>query len=190
MSFFDALLNDPQLMSRIGSGLEAAGSAYTAVSHLEFGKQAQQAAEFQAAQLRQNAGQAKASAQHQAEDIDRQTQLITSRALAVAGATGGASDPGVVSLIAQTASEGAYRRAVAIYGGDTSARAMELQAEAKQFEGASTNANEQKKAMAQSVYGGANMMNNMAKDASMLLRFGNGGPKAAPTSSSVSPGVE
>lgn len=86
-------------------------------------------AQFQSEQLRVNAGQAQAAAQRNAIDIERQTQLNASRALAVAASSGGgASDPTVVSLLAQNAADGAYRKAAALYEGEDQARALNLQA--------------------------------------------------------------
>lgn len=86
-------------------------------------------AQFQSDQMRVNAGQAQAAAQRSAIDIDRQTQLNASRALAVAASSGGgASDPTVVSLLSQNAADGAYRKAAALYEGEDQARAMNLQA--------------------------------------------------------------
>lgn len=86
-------------------------------------------AQFQSEQLRVNAGQAQAAAQRNAIDIERQTQLNASRALAVAASSGGgAFDPTVVSLLAQNAADGAYRKAAALYEGEDQARALNLQA--------------------------------------------------------------
>lgn len=86
-------------------------------------------AQFQSEQLRVNAGQAQAAVQRNAIDIERQTQLNASRALAVAASSGGgASDPTVVSLLAQNAADGAYRKAAALYEGEDQARALNLQA--------------------------------------------------------------
>lgn len=86
-------------------------------------------AQFQSQQLNVSAGQAQAAGQHNAIDIERQTQLNASRALAVAASSGGgASDPTVVSLLAQNAADGAYRKATALYEGDDQARSLKLQA--------------------------------------------------------------
>jgi hypothetical protein len=86
-------------------------------------------AQFQSEQLNVSAGQAQAAAQRSAIDIERQTQLNASRALAVAASSGGgASDPTVVNLLSQNAADGAYRKAAALYEGDDQARSMRLQA--------------------------------------------------------------
>ena len=164
-------------LSRVGNGVTAYGDVMGAVSHFQFGQQARAAAEYQAAQLRANAGQAQAASQRQAEDVGRQTQLVTSRALAVAGASGaGASDPGVVSLMANYAAEGAYKKAVALYGGDERARAMNAMADAKEYEGANTAFNSDQVAGSQLFAATTTLMKGKAREASLQQRFGAGMP--------------
>lgn len=86
-------------------------------------------AQFQSRQLNVSAGQAQAAGERNAIDIERQTQLNASRALAVAASSGGgASGPTVVNLLAQNAADGAYRKAAALYEGEDQARALKLQA--------------------------------------------------------------
>ena len=129
-------------LQRAGVSADSAGAMIGGLSHLQFGMQAQQAAQFQAAQLRSNAGQAQASAQRSAFDVDRQSQYVASAALASAAASGGgASDPTVLNLMARNAGEFAYRKSVALYQGEDRARAMNMQADAKEFEGGNTKAN-------------------------------------------------
>ena len=177
MSFLDDLLNSPQQLNAVGTGIEAGGAVVGGLSHIEFGQQAQQSAEFQAAQLRQNAGQAQASAQHAAYDVDRQAQYTASTALATAAASGGgASDPTVVNLIARNAGEFAYRKAVDLYQGDDKARLMNLQADAKEFEGANTKANSNQVAGSQLFKAGTTLLGSAAKTGSMYLKYGAGGP--------------
>ena len=109
---------------------------------------------------------------------------MTSAALASAAAGGGgASDPTVVNIIARTAGEGAYRRAVALYQGDDRARLMNMQADAKQYEGGNTEANSMLVAGAQVFKGGSTLLNSATRDASLFQRFGAGGPKLSPASS-------
>ena len=179
MSFLDDLLNSPQQLNAVGTGIEAGGAVVGGLSHIEFGQQAQQSAEFQAAQLRQNAGQAQASAQHAAYDVDRQAQYTASTALATAAASGGgASDPTVVNLIARNAGEFAYRKAVDLYQGDDKARLMNLQADAKEFEGANTKANSDMVGASQMFSAATSILKGSARDSSLLQRFGGGGPNS------------
>ncbi len=164
-------------LNRSGYQADAFGQAFGAASHYRFGQQARQGAEYEAAQMRQNAGEAQASAQHAALDVDRQSQLIASRALAVAAASGGgASDPGVVSLMAKYAQEASYKKAVALYGGDERARAMNAQADAKQFEGKNVALNSDMVAGSQLFGATTTLMKGSAKDSSLYQRFGMGAP--------------
>lgn len=166
-------------LNTAGAALAGVGDAIGAVSHYRFGQDARAAAEFQAAQLRQNAGEAQASSQRVAIDADRATQLANSRALAVAAASGaGASDPTVVNIIARNAGEGAYRKAVALYQGDERARMMNLQATAKEYEGKNVASNSTLVAGAQALHGVTGLMQGYAKGASLYERFGGGGPNS------------
>ena len=200
MSFFDSLttmiqapptmvLSAPQqaaLDLNTMDGITAAtGEIMGGISHAQFGDQAKASADFQAEQLRQNAGQAQASAQRSAFDVSRQTDYANSRALAVAAASGGgASDPTVVNLIARNAGEGAYRQATALYGGDEKARLFNMQADAKEFEGANTQANSNQVAGSQFFKATSTLLGSEAKNASLLARFGAGGPNLNPNSAS------
>lgn len=180
MSFLDDLMSDPRTLNNVGTAIEAGGQISGALNHVEFGQQAQQAAEFQAEQLRQNAGQAQAASQRQAFDVDRQSQYIASTALAHAAASGGgASDPTVVGLIARNAGEFAYRKAVALYQGNDRARLDNLQADAKEYEGSNINANSEKVAQSQMFAAGTSLLRGAARDSSLLQRFGGGGPKTS-----------
>lgn len=177
MAFLDDFLKDPRSVNRVGANMQAAGQFMGGISHIQFGIQARQAAEFQAAQLRDNANTALASGQHQAADVDLQSKYIASAALASAAASGGgASDPGVVTLMARNAAEGAYRRSVALYEGEDKARALNLNAAAKEYEGGNVLANSIAVGGAQFVSGGATLLRGAAKDYSMFKRFGGGGP--------------
>ncbi len=172
-----AAIDDIIDLNRTGYRSDAFGQILGAVSHYQFGQQARAGAEYEAAQMRQNAGQALAASQHAALDVDRQSQLVASRALAVAAASGGgASDPGVVSLMAKYAQEGAYKKAVALYGGEEKALAMNAQADAKQYEGKNVALNSDMVAGA-GLYGATTtLMKGGAKDSSLYQRFGMGAP--------------
>ena len=74
-------------------------------------------------------GLAIAVSQRQALEERRQADLVASRALAVAAASGaGVSDPTVVDLLARTRGEGVYRANVALYEGEARARSMRIAA--------------------------------------------------------------
>jgi hypothetical protein len=177
MSFLDDLLNDPRSLNSAGTVTQAAGEMMGGISHIEFGIQSRQAAEFQAAQLRLNASNAAASGQRQAADVDLQSKYIASAALATAAASGGgASDPGVVTLMARNAAEGAYKRSVALYEGEDRAKALNLSADAKEFEGKNVLANSVAVGASQFVGAGTTLLRGAAKDRSLFQRFGGGGP--------------
>lgn len=85
-------------------------------------------AQFNQRQDELDAGTAIALGQHQAMEERRQTELIASRALAVAASSGGAvTDPTIVRLIAAGRGIGAYRANVALYEGEAKARALRMQ---------------------------------------------------------------
>ncbi len=170
--------NDPLAMARMSTQLEVGGNVYGAMSHLIYAHQLKQAGAYQAEQLRINAGQAQAASQVDAEDVQRRTDLLTSRALAVAAASGGgASDPTVVNLMSGIAAEGAYRKAVALYRGDEEARSLEQRAEATEYDAASRASSERRTAFGGFIGAGASLAKSMAKEGSLRQKYGGAGPK-------------
>ncbi len=183
MATLDDLISQLNLGTNIGSFGDAMGAA----SHFSYGQTAKQSEDFQAEQLRQQAGQSMASGQRQAQDVQLQSQLIASRALAVAGASGGgASDPGVVALMARNAQIAGYKQQAALYQGEDKARALNLEASAKEFQGKETALNSDIVAGSQVLKAGANSLAGKARvkslmmdqqpNASMFQRFGQGSP--------------
>lgn len=155
------------------SGAHAAGNA--AMSNAQAQAQADA---FKAAQYEQQAGQSIATGQRQAIEQKRQAQLLQSRALAVAAASGaGASDPTVVHLIAQIGGEGAYRAAVAMYDSEEKARQLRLNAAASRYEGdAALLGGEAQK----SAYDTSAVSSLLSGAGTLYTRFGMGGPKTQP----------
>jgi hypothetical protein len=184
--FLDSLgefLLNPRTINMIAGGLEAGGRYNTGAQQIAHGANLQAAAEFTAMQLEQQAGDAIASAQRRAWNEDRATKYLASETLARAAASGGgASDPTVINLIAKQAEEGAYRRQVALYEGDSRARAMRLQAEARRFEGGSQRSAAENAGKASMFGAGTSLLTSMAKDSSLYQRFGGGGPQQIDTS--------
>lgn len=85
----------------------------------------------QADQLDTQAGLDRATSQRQAIEEQRQARLTSSRALAVAAASGGgADDPSVVNAIAGIGGEGEYRALTRLYDGEQVALGKEAQADA------------------------------------------------------------
>lgn len=107
--------------------------ALSALSSVMGGQSQKAAAEYKAAQMNQQAGQDRASAQRDAIEQQRQATLAQSRLRAVAG--GGAGDPTVVKLSEDIAGEGEYRALTSLYNGEERARGLEMAAAGKQLEG-------------------------------------------------------
>lgn len=171
------MIDDPRMLNQAGTYLEAGGAIAGALSHLDYARRAQKALQFQAAQMRQNAGQAMAAAQRDAYSVEREAEYTASHALAVAAASGGgASDPTVVSLMARNAAEMAYRKQLALYEGQETARSMETGARAREFEAANAKSEGTRAAIASSYGAGTSLLRGYARDASLLQRFGGDGP--------------
>ncbi len=120
-----------------------ASTALQVTNTLQAGKAAQEAAlarqaalEHQAKQARQNAGQERAASQRASKEQRRQAQLVESRALAVAAASGaGAADPTVENILGGIGAEGEFRALSELFIGEERARGLEFQADIKVFEG-------------------------------------------------------
>ena len=119
-----------------GIALQAygAGTAYDTSRYAAKARKA--AAEFEAKQLEQNAGQALSVAQRQAVETERIGKYTGSRAQAVAAASGGAAtDPTAINTIATLAGETAYRKSLDLYQGEERARQLRLAAQATRMSG-------------------------------------------------------
>lgn len=105
-------------------------SAVSAVGQMQQGEAAQESANFQAAQQDQQAGQQRAIAQRQAIEQRRRSDVMQSRALAVAGASGaGVSDPTVINELADIDRVGEFNALTALYQGEESATGLEMAAD-------------------------------------------------------------
>lgn len=115
-------------MEGAGSFLQAFGLLQSGKSARIAGERARVASEFNKRQADREALLAVAAGQRQMIEERRQANLVASRALAVASASGaGVSDPTIVNLIAKAKGEGAYRAGVALYEGEARARELRLQ---------------------------------------------------------------
>lgn len=124
------------LVGAAGLALQVAGTVQSEQTAKKAAAARQAAAEFEAEQLEQNAGQTVAAAQRQAFETGRTGAYTASRALAVSAASGGgASDPTVMNNIAQLASETAYRKSLDLYQGEERARQLNLSAAATRQSG-------------------------------------------------------
>lgn len=177
MDFLDFIL-DPRTINAVATGLTAGGKINTAQQLEQHGNDLRAAAQFQADQLREQATDAVGAAQRRAWSDDRAARYLASETLARAAASGGgASDPTVVNLIAAQAAEGSYRRQVDLYEGDTRARQLQLQATAREYEGASQQASAQGAGRSTLLSAGASLLKGYADDSSLYQRFAGDGPK-------------
>lgn len=120
-------------------GLALAGGALKAGGTIIGAKGEAKELRRQATQLDIKAGQERASAQRDAIEQHRQATLVTSRALAVAAASGaGADDPTVVNIMSRIEGEGEYRALTSLFSGETDARALEAEAAARRREAKNT----------------------------------------------------
>jgi len=116
-------------LSLIGTGINVLGQQKEAAV-------ADSNARSLAAQLNYNAGQTRAMAQRQAINERRNTAYLTSRAQALAAASGGsATDPTVTNVIGNIEGEGEYRALSALASGETQATGLETQARAARNQG-------------------------------------------------------
>lgn len=105
--------------------LALGGTAISTVGQLQAGAAEQQAANFQAAQLTQQAQAERASSQAEAQEERRQKELRISRARAVAAASGGGQD---FDLLGDLEEDGELRALTALWEGEERARGRKLQA--------------------------------------------------------------
>ena len=126
-----------QAIPAVISLVSASGKVDSGNAAASYGAQQQAAANYQAAQMRVNAGQAVASSQRVAEEQRRQGALVQSRAIALASSSGGGvTDPGIINLLARNAGEMAYASSVALYEGEDRARTLNENAKATEYSGA------------------------------------------------------
>ena len=125
----------PAALTVIGSLSKTLGILGQGAAGVKAAERRKQAAEFEAAQLDQNAGQAKAAAQRVAYQKGVEGDLMLSRLKALAAASGGgATDPTVLNLQAGLMHQKAYNLAAALYRGEDDARTMRMQAAAKRYQ--------------------------------------------------------
>jgi len=164
----------PAAMSLFGSFMGKEGADQAADSTRMQGQLQRKAAEFTALQLEQRGGMAEAIAQRKARADNLNTDLITSRQLAVAAASGGgASDPTIINMIAKTAAVGASRSAIDLYEGEEQNRLLRLQAAAKRYEGDLGVQASNAKANAYETQGNATLLSGFG---SLFAKYGMGGP--------------
>lgn len=125
-----------RLAQGVGTGMEAYGAAEQAAGYMQYGAIRNAAAQFAAAQLRQQANNAQGSAQRKAQMIGLNADyVISSQRARAAGSGGGGSDPTVLNLMARTKSMAGFQQSVALYGGAERARELNMSAAAEEYSG-------------------------------------------------------
>lgn len=117
------------LVGYMGSQEAKKAAAKQAQGIEEAGAQRRAAANREADYLEVNATQKVAAAQQDMFDVMRVTKLTQSRVQALAAASGGgATSPGVLSVMSKISKVGALQASKALYSGEEAARNMRLQA--------------------------------------------------------------
>lgn len=122
----------PAAVIAFSSGLKAFGMFSQGKAAVKAAERRQQAAEFAAQQQEINAGQAKAASQRDAYFQGLQADQLISAIRARAGA--GASDPGVLNIIANATARKAYNMQAALYGGEEKSRTLLMDAAGKRYD--------------------------------------------------------
>lgn len=118
--------------------LAAATAVSSAVQQRSAGKEAEYNAKNLASQQEAAGKAAQAESQREAIEEHRKVEYATSRATALAAASGGkVSDPTIQNIIGDLRDEGEYRALSALYSGDTDAELANAQASATRREGKS-----------------------------------------------------
>lgn len=129
-------------------GLAVAGTLFQAYGQYQqgqaadaMGKAQEIAANYQADQMKVNAGQERAAAQRKMLEEKRRGTLAQSKVQAIAAASGGGSlDPSIVDIMGDLESEAQYNADVATFEGEERARDLETGANIKRYEGAQARA--------------------------------------------------
>jgi hypothetical protein len=162
-------------MKVVGSVLSMEGHRQAGDAARVAGQRRNVASQFEAEQLEQAAGQSVAASQRDAAEEKRKADLLASRALALAAASGGGTDGSVVKIISDLKGEGSYRSAVALYRGEEQARKLRMAGKAKRFEGALA---EEQGVQEQGGHEIAGMASLFTGGASLYGRYGGGGPSS------------
>lgn len=118
------------------AAVSLAGTAMGAMGSIRQGQQQKLNADYEALQLTKNAKQTEAAGQQAALEKRRQYDILQSRALAIAGASGaGALDPDVLNIIGGLNAEGERAFGTELYNARSNAGAMESQAAATRYQG-------------------------------------------------------
>ena len=124
----------PAIVTAFSGGLKAMGLMGMGKAGVQAAERKQQAAQFEATQMRINAGQAKAASQREAYFKGLEGQRLMSAIQARAGASG--ADPTVLNIMAGAMAQKSYNMQSALYAGEEKARLMRMQATGKEYDAA------------------------------------------------------
>lgn len=123
-------------MAFLAAALPYIATAVTAYSAIRQGTAANAVARSEAAQMEDQANAERAASQRAYLEEKRQARYVSSRAQAVAAASGaGVSDPTVANIISGIEGEGEYRALSRLYQGDVTAQGLQYGAQVRRKEG-------------------------------------------------------
>jgi hypothetical protein len=119
---------DAGTMMLIGTGIQAGAGVGK-------GMAAQNAGNYNAGMLERAAADERASAQRQAQERRRQTDLVISKQVAGAAASGAGFGPSLLDIIGDTAQRGEYMAQSEMYSGEARARNLIDRSKIARYEG-------------------------------------------------------
>lgn len=120
----------------ITTGIMVIGTALNVAGTLMTGRSADDSAKAEAAQMRQQAGQERATSQRVAIERRREAELASSRARALAGASGASSDDVTMqNITSRISQQGEYNALTAMFEGEERARGLEYGADVRRAQG-------------------------------------------------------
>jgi hypothetical protein len=136
----------------------AVGTYVSARGTIAAGKQAQAAADYEAAQLDIRAKEERAAARFEAEEKKRTKELALSELTSKSAASGfTATDPSTLALADEIYKYGTLQEQMAMYGGESRGTGAEAQAEGRLFEGRAARSASKTSALA-TILGGISTM--------------------------------
>lgn len=157
-------------MPQIAAAAAIVSTVVSAAGTIMSGNAARGAANFEAAQMTQQAGQERAASQRRASEQRRQAGLVNSAVRSRAAASGaGATDPTVLDIEGDNAATGEYNALSALYEGEERARGLEMNAGARRYEG-------QQARQASLFKAGSTLLSS---GSSLFSKYGQGGPDTA-----------
>jgi hypothetical protein len=182
-----ASMSAAQMSQYGGAAMQGAGTITSVLGQLQSGDAAaaagaseQQASNYRAAVLRQQATATRGQSSAEASDTALRTQYVLSSARARAGASGaGATDPSVVNTEGLIAGRGEYNVLSQLFSGEEKARGLENQASLDVFTGQQQRIAGQ---VSQSSYNTRAISTALQGGSSLFAKYGNGGFAPPPPS--------